>query len=170
LNESDENSVKVYVSVGSNVEPEKYLRMACQELAADYGELELSSVYRNPAFGFEGDDFLNMVVGFETGEEPSQVLEKLDQLQQTAGRAHEENSFCPRTLDLDVLLFGKLVHHGRKFRVPRDDIEKYSFVLGPLAEVAPELRHPVNGRTMDSIWDEFDHQQHPLVKVDVELT
>ncbi|MGI9309796.1 MAG: 2-amino-4-hydroxy-6-hydroxymethyldihydropteridine diphosphokinase [Gammaproteobacteria bacterium] len=169
LIESSTESVKVYLSAGSNVEPEKYLRMACQELSADFGDLELSSVYRNPAVGFEGDDFLNMVIGFETEHEPEKVVEKLDHLHVSAGRVREGNPFCSRTLDLDVLLYGQLVSKKREFRVPREDIEKYGFVLGPLAEVAPELRHPVNGRTMDSIWGEFDREQHPLVKIDVEL-
>ena len=57
---------KIYLGIGSNVEPEKHLRLGIRELGERFGVLELSNVYRSKAVGFEGDDFLNLVVGLES--------------------------------------------------------------------------------------------------------
>ena len=159
--------VDVFLSVGSNIEAEEHLHMACKELAADFGDLTLSSVYRNEAIGFEGDDFLNMVIGFNTTAKPEQVSDTLQHLHAKAGRVYHENRFCSRTLDLDMLLYGSLVK--RHLKLPHADIEKYGYVVGPMAEVAPQLRHPINGMTMQELWKRFDKDDKPLHKVDIGL-
>ncbi len=157
--------VDVFLSVGSNIAPEQNLRLACRELSGDYGNLTLSSVYKNEAVGFEGADFLNMVIGLSTAEEPERIFARIERLHEQAGRNRHDDPFSSRTLDLDVLLYGDLVKH--QLKLPHEDIEKYSFVLGPLAEVAPELRHPVSGKAMSELWDSFDQAVHPLQKVDI---
>jgi len=159
--------VNVYLSAGSNIAPEENLRMACRELSSGYGHLELSSVYRNEAVGFEGEDFLNMVIGFSTNEEPERIVERLEGLHDKAGRVRQDDPFSSRTLDLDLLLYGDLVR--RRLKLPREDIEKYGFVLGPLVELAPELKHPVRGTTMSELWDDFDHESHPMRRVELAL-
>jgi 2-amino-4-hydroxy-6-hydroxymethyldihydropteridine diphosphokinase len=164
---ADGNStrVDVFLSIGSNIAPEDNLRMACRELSAGFGDLTLSSVYRNEAVGFEGDDFLNMVVGFSTEVDPEYVFARLDQLHTQAGRVYQDNPFCSRTLDLDMLLYGDLIR--QRLKLPHTDIEKYGFVLRPMVEVAPELRHPVTGKTMSQLWDGFDTEKNPMQKVDI---
>jgi len=139
--------------VGSNVRPVQPLKLAVQALTDHYGKLGLSSVYQNPPVGFDGDDFLNMVLAFETQDTPEQVLTVLESIHQRVGRVAGQHKFGPRTLDLDLLLFGALVDPQR--RVPRADVLRYSFVLGPLAELAPELRHPVTGVTMAEAWGRY---------------
>jgi 2-amino-4-hydroxy-6-hydroxymethyldihydropteridine diphosphokinase len=163
--ESSATKVDVFLSIGSNIAPEDNLRMACKELAADYGDLNMSSVYRNKAVGFEGDDFLNMVVGFNTAVAPEQIFARIEQLHKQEGREYQENSFCSRTLDLDILLYGDLVRQHLK--LPHQDLDKYGFVLRPMVEVAPELQHPVSGKTMSQLWDGFDAETHPMQKVDI---
>ncbi len=158
--------VNVYLSAGSNIEPERYLKMACQQLESEYGELTLSSVYQNAAFGFEGDDFLNMVIGFSTREKPEVIIKRLESLHDKAKRKRNSDPFSSRTLDVDILLYGDLVS-GDAPKLPREDIERYGFVLGPLAEVAPELRHPVSGMTMSEIWADFDRDTHAMQKVEI---
>ena len=160
--------VDVYLSIGSNIAPEENLRLACRGLANEYGELHTSAVYRNAAEGFEGEDFLNMVVGFTTDASPESIVSNLEELHDEAGRVRLENPFSPRTLDLDMLLYGDMVR--RRLKLPHHDIEKYGFVLRPLAELAPDLRHPVSGRTMQALWQEFDHDLHPMQKVELPLT
>ena len=159
--------VNVYLSAGSNIEPEENLRMACDELESAYGDLTLSSVYQNPAVGFEGEDFLNMLIGFSTRRRPEQIVDVLERLHQKAERVRQDNPFCSRTLDLDLLLYGDMVR--RQMKLPHTDIDKYSFVVAPLAEVAPELRHPVNGKTMEQLWDDFEPVEHHMHKVDIGL-
>lgn len=160
--------VDVYVSVGSNIRPADNLRLACRELEADFGELTLSSVYRNPAVGFSGDDFLNMVVGFQTAAEPEQVVARMEAVHTLAKRERQANPFSPRTLDLDVLMYGDRVM--QELKLPHGDIEKYGFVLGPLAEIAPALRHPVSGRPIADMWSDFDRSAAPMTRVDLDLT
>ena len=88
-----------------------------------------------------------------------------DRLHREAGRVRGDNSFSSRTLDLDLILYGDQVIE--KMRVPRPDILEYSFVLGPLAEVAPELRHPVSGETIGDLWRRFDKSRHPIHRLPV---
>jgi 2-amino-4-hydroxy-6-hydroxymethyldihydropteridine diphosphokinase len=157
--------VDVYVSVGSNVAPAENLRLALAGLRKRFGELEVSSVYRNPAVGFEGDDFLNLVLRFRTAESPAAIIAELERLHVLAGRVRGPDPFSSRTLDLDLLLYGDAVLPDPAIRVPREDIRKYAFVLGPLAELAPELRHPVTGETMAALWAGFDQAGHQLQRV-----
>lgn len=159
--------VEVYVSAGSNVNPEENLRLACRELRRRFGAIRTSAAYRNPAVGFQGDDFLNLVLSFRTTDPAEHVVAELERLHGLAGRVRVPGSFSPRTLDLDLLLYGTAVIPG--LRVPREDIRKYAFVLGPLAELAPDLRHPVTGETMAELWSRFDHRGSSLTRVDVDL-
>lgn len=145
------------------------LRLACRELRHRFGPLRISTVYRNAAVGFEGADFLNLVLAFDTAEPPEAVVAELERLHGLAGRVRGPDPFSPRTLDLDMLLYGDEVITEHRIRVPREDIEKYAFVLGPLAELAPELRHPVTGRTMAALWAGFDQERSPIVPVAVDL-
>jgi len=158
-------AVDVYVSAGSNVSPEENLSLACRELARRFGPLELSGVYRNPPVGFSGDDFLNLVLRFRTAEAPDTVVAELERLHALAGRVRGQERFAPRTVDLDLLLYGAAVLPGAGIRVPREDILKYGFVLGPLAQLAPELRHPVTGQTMAELWAHFDQARYPMERV-----
>jgi 2-amino-4-hydroxy-6-hydroxymethyldihydropteridine diphosphokinase len=150
----------VFISAGSNVEPGKHLHTAMERLGERFGPLTASSVYRNRPVGFEGGDFLNLVIRFTTTESPAAIVAELQRLHDAAGRVREANPFGPRTLDLDLLLYGDQVLED--FKVPRPDITRYSFVLGPLAELAPDLRHPVTGKTMALMWQEFDQTLHPI--------
>jgi 2-amino-4-hydroxy-6-hydroxymethyldihydropteridine diphosphokinase len=161
--------VRAYVSAGSNIDPLPNLRLAVAELRRRFGALRLSPVYRTPAVGFAGDDFLNLVLAFETSEPPADVVAELERLHALAGRQRGPNAFASRTLDLDLLLYGDAVIPEPPIKVPREDIRKYAFVLGPLADLAPGLVHPVTGETIGALWAAFDRQGQPLARVDVDL-
>ena len=133
---------EVFVGCGSNIEPERHLRWALRELETRFGALERSTAYRCAAYGFDGPDFLNMVVRFRTDWRVDAVETVLSELEAACGREVGGRSGS-RTLDLDLLLFGQRVDPA--WRLPRDDILRYSFVNIPLAELAPALRHPVTG-------------------------
>lgn len=160
-------AVDVYLSLGSNIEPEKHLRMACAELNRAYGELTLSPIYKMPAVGFEGNDFLNMVVGFRSDAQPEAIAEFLETLHIRAQRVRQANPYSSRTLDVDLLLYGDLVREQPA--LPHADIEKYNFVLGPLAQLAPDLKHPVLGMTLREIWNDFPGRHDLLPTVALEL-
>ena len=159
----------VYLGLGSNIEPEKNLGKAVRELRRRYGELDVSTVYRSTAVGFDGDDFLNLVVRLLSDESPLEICEEIERLHNLSGRKRKGQKWASRPLDIDLLLYNDLVMNERPVRVPRDDVLRYSFVLRPMAELAPDLVHPVTGRTMQSHWDEFDAGSHPLEPVGVIL-
>ncbi len=161
--------MRVYISVGSNIDAEINLKNACRALRDEYGQLSISSVYRNASYGFEGDDFLNAVMGFSTEQSPQEVLGVMTRLHHEAGRDSSGKRYGPRVLDLDLLLYGDRVIDESGVRVPRRDILLHGFVLGPMAELAPGQKHPVTGETMAELWDRFDQQKHPLYKQDILL-
>ncbi len=140
---------EVFVGCGSNIDPELHLRQAVDGLAERFGPIRCSSVYRSPAFGFEGPDFLNLVVGFVSTLGPDEIEAGLSGLESAFGRREGER-WSSRTLDLDLLLYGQRVDPAR--RVPRLDVLRYPFVLAPLAEIAPTLVHPVTGECMANAW------------------
>lgn len=148
--------VRVFVGAGSNIKPRASLEAACAELNERYGELELSPVYESPAEGFEGPSFLNLVVSFLTENSPREILGALVELEANAGRDRSAGKFSSRTIDLDLLLYGGTVDASLK--LPHPDIERYAFVLRPLADLAPELRHPVTGATLSQLWSTFSHR------------
>ena len=159
----------VYVGLGSNIDPEQNLRFGVSELRSRYGEVRISAVYHSKAVGFDGADFLNLVAGFESDSTPSEICETIELIHNLAGRDRNGRKWESRPLDIDLLLYNDLVIDERPVRVPRKDVLEYSFVLRPMAELAPDLAHPVTGRTMLEHWQNFDATSHPLDTVDLIL-
>ena len=157
----------VYLGLGSNIDPEINLRMAATELRERYDNVRFSKVYRSPPVGFEGPEFLNLVAELETDEAPEPLVDALEEIHAISGRERGSARFVSRPLDIDLLLYGDRVCD--KLRVPRDDVLEYGFVLEPLAEIAPDVVHPVSGRTIASHLAEFDRSSHPLTPTDVIL-
>lgn len=155
----------VYVAAGSNVEPEKYLARALRELAAAYGPLTLSPAYRNQAVGFEGADFINLVVGFRTEDEVAAVRRQLQKVEAACDRPVDAPKWAPRTMDLDILLFGDRVSDEPGLKIPRPDLIKRPYMLKPIADIAPDVLHPTLGKTMRELWESFEGAPHSMVEV-----
>ncbi len=141
---------RAWISAGTNVEPEYNMRAAIENLRQAFGELVLSPVYRTRAVGFEGDDFLNMVIGIDTHLPPDRLRTRLREIEKRQGRKRGEEKFSPRTIDLDLLTWGDLVDAAAG--IPRDEILRYAFVLKPLADVAPEEFYPGTRKTYRQLW------------------
>lgn len=152
----------VYLGLGSNQAPRRNLRLAIRELESRYGELAISTVYRSAAVGFDGKDFLNLVVSLQSKDSPLAICGEIELIHNLAGRVRGSDKWESRPLDIDLLLYSDLIIDERPVRVPRDDILEYSFVLRPLAELAPDQVHPATGKTMLEHWQEFDVTSHPL--------
>src|SRR3569833_3364411 len=146
---------RVYVSVGSNIDRERYIRAGLAALRERYGPLQCSRIYESKAVGFDGDDFYNLVVGFDTEQPVRDVAAALREIEQQHARDRRAPRFSARTLDLDLLLYDDLVADAQGLQLPRAEIMRYAFVLGPLAEIANERRHPQYGRRYAELWADF---------------
>ena len=150
---------RVYVSIGSNIDREKNIRGALQELGATFSPLICSNVYETEAIGFEGDAFYNLVVGFDSDMSIDALKAEFDRIEKLYGRTAESRRFAPRTLDLDLLLYGDFVDTTGTHDIPRKEINEYAFVLLPLSEIAGEMKHPATGEQFADMWSHFPKDQ-----------
>ncbi|HYB64264.1 MAG TPA: 2-amino-4-hydroxy-6-hydroxymethyldihydropteridine diphosphokinase [Steroidobacteraceae bacterium] len=155
----------VYVAAGSNVAPERNLERAVEELEREFAGARFSPWYRNRAVGFTGDDFINLVAGFDTTLPVHAVLARLHAIESRCGRPRDAPRWAPRTMDLDVLLYGDLVCDEPGLKLPRPDLLRRAYVLGPLAQLAPGVLHPTAGATIGELWQRFEQSAHPLEQV-----
>jgi 2-amino-4-hydroxy-6-hydroxymethyldihydropteridine diphosphokinase len=132
---------EVFIGAGSNADPERRLRLALVELERRFGALRSSSVYRGPSVGVPGADYSNLVVALKTELDVDSLRDELRAIEALAGRTRVDAAICE--LDLDLLLYGPRVDAAR--RLPRPGLLTLPFVHVPLAELAPELVHPVTG-------------------------
>ncbi len=160
---------QIYIGVGSNLERGKHIRAGIRALKAEFRNVRVSTIYENRAVGFDGADFYNFVAGCETDLEADQVVKRLRRIEDDYGRDRSGPYVSSITLDLDLLLYNDLVTRSDTFQLPRSDIDRYAFVLRPLAELAPELRHPVSGKTCARLWSEFDQSAQKLSPVEFDL-
>jgi 2-amino-4-hydroxy-6-hydroxymethyldihydropteridine diphosphokinase len=158
--------VRAWLSLGSNIDPKRQIPAALQTLRSSFGELVVSPIYESEAVGFSGDNFYNLVVGIWTRLSARALAGRLREIEAAHGRVRGAEKFSSRTLDIDLLTFGEQVIDEPGVQVPRDEILRYAFVLRPLADVAPEERHPVAGRSYAALWSAFDRGSQKLWRVD----
>jgi 2-amino-4-hydroxy-6-hydroxymethyldihydropteridine diphosphokinase len=156
---------RVFVAAGSNIEPEKHLAQASRAMRQSFPDTQFSPWYRNKAVGFEGDDFINFVAGFTTELPVHDVVRRLREIETACGRPREAPKWAPRSMDLDILLYGDLVHEEPGLKLPRPDLVKRPFMLGPMADLAPEVVHPTLHVTIGELWQRFDRAAHPMTRV-----
>jgi deoxyguanosine kinase len=119
--------------------------MAVNSIFEQIGSIvKISSVYKTPAIGFDGDDFLNGVLLVRSNMSPKKVLETILEIENKLGRVRSETGgYVSRTIDIDILLIGDVVKNTIKLKIPHPEIQNRKFVLQPLADVNPSLFHPV---------------------------
>ena len=151
----------VYLSLGSNIEPHKNIRLALEFLKKEFGALTLSTVYESRSVGFNGDDFLNLVVQIKTSMAVGKLNTILHCIEDASGRERQNGkAFDSRTLDIDILLYGELQGKYDGVELPRSEILENAHVLLPLSELIPTKLHPVVGKSYAQLWQQFtDHKQ-----------
>jgi 2-amino-4-hydroxy-6-hydroxymethyldihydropteridine diphosphokinase len=142
---------EAFVGLGSNADPVAALRAAVAALALLGGELRSSCVYRSPAVGVAADDYLNMVVALDTELDAGALRATLARLETALGRSRADPAVC--RIDLDLLFYGAAV--AAEQRLPRPGAFAAAFVVAPLAELAPALRHPLTGVHCAQAWAEI---------------
>ena len=153
---------EVYVALGSNIDPNARLQSAARLLKSHFPNARFSRCYRNAAVGFEGDDFINAVVAFSTDLPVTDLLRVLHAIEEQCGRGRADSRWGPRAMDLDLLLYGDEIGEGPGYVLPRRDMLRRAYMLGPLAELAPDVSHPVARETIGALWRTFPQAEHPL--------
>ena len=147
-----------YLSLGSNIEPERNLPAAVAQLA-QFGRIRaVSTVWQTAPIGFtDQPDFLNAVVLLETPLSARALREQvIVQIEQNLNRVRTANKNAPRTIDIDIMLFNHDVLSLGRRRIPDPEVLERPFVAIPLAEIAPDYVHPETGQTLRQIAQRFD--------------
>ncbi|MGC9403019.1 2-amino-4-hydroxy-6-hydroxymethyldihydropteridine diphosphokinase [Vibrio genomosp. F10] len=145
--------ITAYIGVGTNVEREKHVEAAVNELSLLGEELRLSTIYQCAPVHFDGDNFFNLVIEMKTALSLTELSQALRNVEMRWGRSDFAQKYQDRTLDLDIILFGEEVSESDP-QLPRSDIFKYSFVIQPLYELCPDLHIPLDGRTVQQVWNQ----------------
>lgn len=154
---------KAYLSLGSNIEPEANLRSALLALRERFGAVIASPVYRTPAVGFDGPDFLNAAAIIDSDLDPYALNDWLHELERAHGRVRNHVRFGSRPLDIDIVYFDDMVldapaaDGGSALQLPRPEL-RHAFVLKPLVDVAPDFVDPVRHVSLAALW--AVHPQH----------
>lgn len=151
----------VFIALGSNLgDREAYLEQAVEELrAVDSIALvkESSIIETDPVGGPPQDRFLNQVVEIETTLSPDTLLAEMQRVERTLGRIRREK-WGPRTIDLDILLYGNKVVCRPGLQIPHPRMHERTFVLKPLCEIAPDVLHPTIGKRVCEILEEASRE------------
>lgn len=154
---------RVYLSLGSNLEPQRYLPAAVAVLREQFGAILVSPAYRSRSVGFDGAAFVNLAVGLDTELAPEALNDWLHALEDRHGRRRDVPRYSDRTLDIDIVFYAGLVMAGPgHLQIPRNELQ-HAFVLRPIADIAPDFRHPVSGASMAELWAAFPAEAEPLL-------
>lgn len=156
----------VFVSIGSNINRYQHISSALDALQAYFGELMVSRVFESVAVGFEGDNFLNLAVGFECHLALGALLTQLRIIEDNNGRQRNGPKFSSRTMDIDILTYDELVGDIDGVMLPRDELSKNAFVLLPMVDIAPDILHPQLRESYRKLWSAYDKRSQRLWPVD----
>ena len=153
----------VYIALGSNKGDRlKYLQDAVDAIFTEIGKVNaIAKVYNTPAFGFEGDDFLNTCIYIESVFSAEEVLEKLQTIEKRLGRERKQTEgYESRTIDLDILLFDCDIIASKNLNVPHSQLPKRKFVLKPLHDIASKLKHPQLEKTVAQLLESCEDESN----------
>ncbi|BBG30818.1 2-amino-4-hydroxy-6-hydroxymethyldihydropteridine diphosphokinase [Zymobacter palmae] len=144
------------LGIGSNIGREHNIRTALDALSTALGPLALSPIVESDPVGYDSTSrFYNIVVGVETDQKFQEVKALCKRLERQSGRRTDEPRFSPKTLDIDVLLWGDEVTSGDQHPIlPHPDIERFAHVLCPLALLYPDATHPVERVSYKALWEQ----------------
>jgi 2-amino-4-hydroxy-6-hydroxymethyldihydropteridine diphosphokinase len=151
---------RVFLGIGSNIDRRTHIHAGLSALAARYGIAALSGTYESQALGFSGPPFYNLAVKIHTRETPGQLSESLKTIEDANGRDRSQEKFSSRSLDMDILLFDDVAGQVDGILLPRAEILENAFVLCPLADIAGDIKHPVNGESFNRLWTHYQQTHY----------
>jgi 2-amino-4-hydroxy-6-hydroxymethyldihydropteridine diphosphokinase len=161
----------VFIELGSNIAPEVYLPRAVASLEAVGRILSISNAYQNPAISKTTQpDYINAAVMIETSLYPLELRERLRSIEEKLDRVRTEDKYAPRTIDLDIVLYGETVVDHPLLKIPDEHIYTRPHLAVTLAECAPEYVHPLTGETLSAIADQVNKPGLLVRRDDLDLT
>ena len=157
-----------YLGLGSNVDAPTNIASGIAALRERFGSVTLSPIYRSAAVVFDGSDFINLVAAIRTDIGPLDLKHFLHDLEDRHGRARDVPKFSDRTLDIDILLYDDLYLISPELEIPREEILTAAHVLKPLADLAPDLLHPIVRTTLIELWNDFPPQKTRLIPIELQ--
>ena len=161
------NPTQVYLGLGSNMGHRlNNLQKALFSIADQAGRIEtISSVYESKAWGFEGGDFLNLCIGIQTELSPQDLMRRILKIEEAMGRIRKQDiGYASRIIDIDMLYYSDTVLEDALVTLPHPELHKRRFVLRPLADIAPQLYHPVLQKDTRNLLQECK-DKNPVSKV-----
>jgi len=164
----ESNLPVAYVSIGSNIDPRQHINNTLVVLSEDFSNLTLSSVYESESVGFEGSNFLNLVVSFSCPLSLLDLNQYLHELEDKEGRQRlNGKAWDSRTLDLDIILFGDLEGVVQGIELPRDEIVKHAHVLWPLEDIAGTKIHSNSQKTYTELRQIIEFPNQKIWKIEI---
>jgi 2-amino-4-hydroxy-6-hydroxymethyldihydropteridine diphosphokinase len=155
-----------WLGLGSNVDARHNIHSGMSALHRDFEAFSASPVYRSPALGFDGEDFINLVVRVNTDLGPMELKQYLNDLEDRHGRLRDTPKFSDRTLDVDILLYDDLVMITPELELPRPEIFHFAHVLKPLADLDPDLTCPGRRASFSDLWAQQSSAPDGLTRID----
>ena len=136
----------IFLSIGSNLgDKSENIKTALKFLELKVGKVKsISSIYETKALGFDGPDFFNLCLSIQTEYSPEEVLNRLLEIEILMGRVRtNQRKLLSRKIDIDILFYDDEIISSEKLQIPHPRLQNRNFVLYPLIEIAPNLKHPV---------------------------
>ena len=156
------------LSIGSNIDAESNIRAALNALNLEFENIRSSTTYESQAIGFDGDNFLNLVVLADTNKGLDDVTTFLKRLEDRLGRDRLQTRFSGRTMDVDILLYGNESGMFCGIELPRPEVTENAYVLQPLAELLPDVVHPATGMSYLKLWQDYDKSKQRLWATEID--
>jgi 2-amino-4-hydroxy-6-hydroxymethyldihydropteridine diphosphokinase len=146
----------VFLSIGSNSgDRSVYLQQSLKWIEQGIGNIvKHSDIYETQSWGFEGQNFLNMVVKVETSLTPQGIIDIIQSVEQQMGRVRISGQYADRIIDLDILFFEKEVISDKNLIIPHPRLHERLFVLEPMMDIAPDFVHPVFNKPIQQLREE----------------
>tara|TARA_B110000483_G_C17974105_1_gene457070 strand:- start:228 stop:740 length:513 start_codon:yes stop_codon:yes gene_type:complete len=156
------------LSIGSNTDAESNIRAALDALSLEFENIRHSTTYESQAIGFDGDNFLNLVVLADTDKGLADVAAFLKRLEDKLGRDRRQARFSGRTMDIDILLYGDESGMCCGIELPRPEVLENAYVLQPLSELLPDTVHPATGLSYLKLWQDYDKSKQQLWAIEID--
>ncbi len=161
----------IYIAIGSNLGDRfKNLQEAIRQIHQFVGGVKrISRVYKSPAIGFEGEEFYNVCIEVNTYLKPNACLKQMLSIEKTMGRKrNKRKGYQSRTIDLDIILFEDELVKTKTLTIPHPEAHKRNFVLQPLHDLAPELKHPKKKKTIKELLEKCQ-DNNPIEPINIWL-